>query len=370
MAFGKGKKEKAPKSPEEEQEEKAKKGKKPKKEKKPKPPKEKKGKKGKKGGEDAPVEEQGAEEEGKKKKIKPIFLLIPVVVVAAIAVVVIFVVLPRFRGSDADAEPTATVEPEPPELPETLMVGENAVVGMALEADESEAEAVLAKTITYTYINLNDAGKAAQTYVNQLISAEDRFSLVDEDFVRRTDKPDYSAEEGSVIMARNLPLPEAETPEETTEPEEDPDASEDPDNTPEPTPTPEPEPEPVRMVLTVRISWSEGKCVVTADEEEGMVTAPPSVPSSESVTMRGAQDRIAAMSPEELGLPGESMDMYEVIAMDGVAMVDGIACIRVHVYTEETEIQGSEFMGSYLMTVNGQHLYRVNPVTDELETLK
>ena len=368
MAFGKGKKAKAPKSPEEEQEEKAKKGKKPKKEKKPKPPK---AKKGKKGAEDVPVEEQGGTEEAKKKKIKPIFLLIPVVAVAAIAAVVIFVVLPRFRGGDADAEPTATVEPEPPELPETLMVGENEVIGMALEADESGAEAVLSKTITYTYINLNDAGKAAETYVNQLISAEDRFYLVDEDFVRRSDKPDYSAEEGSVIMARTLPLPEVESPAETAEPE-DPDASEDPDNTPEPTPTPEPEPEPVRMVLTVRISWSEGQCVVTADEEEGMVTSPPpsTVTSSEAVTMRGAQDRIKAMEPSELGLPGESMDEYEVISMDGVAMVDGVACIRVHVYSEETEIQGSEFMGSYYMTIDGQHLYRVNPVTDEVETLK
>lgn len=370
MAFGKGKKEKTPKSPEEEA---GGKDKKRKKEKKPKPPKEKKAKKPKRGKGDVPVEEQGQEEEGKKKKIKPIFLLIPVVAVAALAAVVIFVVLPRFRGGDADAEPTATVEPQPPELPEELKVGENSVIGMALEADESEAEAVLAKTVTYTYINLNDAGKAAETYVNQLAHAEPPFSMVDEDFVRTTDKPDYAAAEGSVIMARTLPLPETEDPEATPEPEGDnPDASEDPDNTPEPTPTPEPEPEPVRTVLTVRISWSEGKCVVTADEEEGMVTSPPpsSVPSAESVTMRGAQERIEAMSPAELGLPGESMDEYEVISMDGVAMVDGIACIRVHVYTEETEIQGSEFMGSYLITIDGQHTYRVDPVTDEVEVLK
>lgn len=369
MAFGKGKKEKAATPPEEETEAK---GKKRKKEKKPKPPKEKKGRKAKNGTGDVPVEEQGQEEEGKKKKIKPLFLLLPLVVIAAAAAIVIFVVLPRFRGGDEDVEPTATVEPEPPELPEELEVGDNSVIGMALEADESEAEAVLAKTITYTYINLNDAGKAAETYVGQLARAEKPFYLVDEEFVRRTDKPDYTAAEGSLIMARNLPLPETETPAESASPEEDPDASEDPDNTPEPTPTPEPEPEPVRTMLTVRISWSEGKCVVTADEEEGMVTSPPpsSVPSSESVTMRGAQERLEAMSPEELGLPGESMDVYEVISMDGVAVVDGIACIRVHVYTEETAAQGSEFMGSYLMTIDGQHLYRLNPITDELETLK
>lgn len=355
MALGKGKKEKEPKPP------------KAKKEKKPKPPKEKKGKKAKTG--DIPVEEQGQEEEGQKKKFKLIFLLIPVVVVAALAAVVLLVVLPRFRGEEeVDPEPTPTVEPEPPELPAELLVGENSVVGMVLDSDESGAEAVLAKTITYSYINLNDAGKAAETYVNQLTHAETPFSMVDEEFVRTTDKPNYEAEEGSVIMARNLPVPE--TPVESAPPEEDedPDASEESDSAAEPEPTPEP----VRMVLTVRIRWSEGKCVVTADEEEGTVTSPPpsSVPSSESVTMRGAQERLEGMTPEELGLPGESMDEYEVISMDGVAMVDGIACIRVHVYTEETGVQGSEFMGSYLMTIDGQHLYRVDPVTDEVQILK
>ena len=336
----------------------------------PKPPKEKKTKKGKapKGGE--PPEGQ---EPGKKKKFNLIFLIISLLVIAAAAAIIAFTVLPRILGGeDEPPEPTPTVEPLPPELPAELKVGEESVVGMALGSDESGAEAVLAKTITYTYINLNDAGKAAETYVNQLAAEEDRFSVVDEEFVR-TDRPDFTAPEGTVIMARNLPVPEPETPAETETPEEtEPAESGDPADTPEPTPTPEPVEEPVRMVLSVRITWSEGKCVVTADEEEGMVTSPPrqNVPSSEAVTMRGAQDRLKAMSPAELGLPGESMEEYEVISVDGVEMVDNAACIRVHVYTEETEAQGSEFMGSYLMSIDGQHLYRLDPITDEVSILK
>lgn len=356
MPFGKGKGPKPPKAP------------KPPKEKKPKKPK-----KPKKG--EVPKDGEVAEgqEPGKKKKFNPIFLIISLAVIAAAAVIVIFVVLPRFRGGDDSPEPTETVEPLPPELPEELKVGEESVVGMALGSDESEAEAVLAKTITYTYINLNDAGKAAETYVNQLASSEDRFSVVDEEFVR-TDRPDFTTPEGMVIMARNLPVPVPEVPEESEAPEEssEPVESGAPEASPEPTAVPEPVEEPVRMVLTVRITWSEGQCVVTADEEEGMVTLPPrqNVPSSEAVTMRGAQDRLKAMSPAELGLPGESMDAYEVISVDGVEMVDNLACIRVHVYSEVTETQGSEFMGSYLMSIDGQHMYRLDPVTDEIDVLK
>lgn len=340
----------------------------------PKPPKEKKPKKPKKGKTPKNGEAPEGQEPEQKKKLNPILLVIPLVFIAAAAAIIFFVVLPQLRGGeDEPPEPTPTAEPLPPELPEELKVGEESVVGMALGSDESEAEAVLAKTITYTYINLNDAGKAAETYVNQLAAAEEPFSVVDEEFVR-TDRPDFTAPEGRVIMARNLPVPEPETPAESDPPEEEsgPAESGDPASTPEPTPTPEPVEEPVRMVLTVRISWSEGECVVTADEEEGMVTSPPrqNVPSSEAVTMRGAQDRLKAMSPAELGLPGESMDIYEVISVDGVEMVDNAACIRVHVYSEETAAQGSEFMGSYLMSIDGQHLYRLNPITDEIEVLK
>lgn len=366
MAFGKPKAPKEPKPP------KAPKEKKPKKPKKEKPPKAKKVKKG----ENAPEAVEGVEGEEQPKKKKPIILLlIPVVVIAAAAAIIFFVVLPRMRG---DAEPNVSVEPEPqpPELPSQIPIGDDVnIAGMILGADESGALVEKSKRVTYTYTNLVDAGKAAETYVGQL--SKESFSVVDEEFVRQSDAPNYTTEEGMVLLARNVAVkaPEATAPPaaESTAPTEslDPDSSAEPTATPDPEPDPEPTPEPVTYVHTVRISWSPGVCVVTADEEEGKVTAParPSA-AHRSVSQRGARKCLEAMDPADLGLPGDSMDLYEVLPMDGTQMVDGVPAIRLHVYNDNNVAGSNDFMGSYLMTVDAEHLYRVDLETQELTELE
>lgn len=363
MAFGKSKAPKPPKAPKE---------KKPKKPKKVKPPK------GKKLNEnqDLPVEETGAAEgEEQPKKKKPlIFFLISIAVIAAAAAIIILVVIPKFTG-DKDPEPSVSVEPDPPVLPSDLPVGDNKVPGMVLGSDEYQAQAVLAKTITYTYTDLADAGKVAETYVGQLQSAEDRFSIVDEEFVRQKDDPDFTTAEGMVLMARNLPKPEPEGAESAAPEGEEsgqPEGSEAPQSPP-PEESAEPVDETPDLVITVRISWSPGQCVVTADEVLGKVTAPPPDASGGMMGQRpigqqGAQDRIASMTPAELGLPGESMDEYVVFPIDGVEMVDDVSCIRVNVYSRADG--SNKFMGGYLVSTDGLHLYRQDPSTDEIEILK
>ena len=164
MAFGKPKAPKEPKPP------KAPKEKKPKKPKKEKPPKEKKGKKGK----NVPEEAEGQEgEQPKKKKLPLPFLIISLVVIVAAAVILfLFVIKPRFFG-EPDPEVSVSVEPEPPVLPSEIPIGDDvSIAGLQLGSDESEALAEKAKTITYRYTNLVDAGKAAQlqTQVSEAIS--------------------------------------------------------------------------------------------------------------------------------------------------------------------------------------------------------
>lgn len=355
MPIGKAKGPKAPKE------------KKPKKEK---PPKVKKPKKGKGGPEQAG--EPGQEQEKKKKF--PILMLIPAVVIIAAAVIIFVFVLPG-RNADKDPDATVSVEPEPPVLPSELPVGDEKVPGMVLGADEFAAQAVLAKTITYTYTDLVDAGKAAETYVNQLKSADPRYYIVDEELVRQREKPDYAASEGMVLMARNLPKPEPEGAESAAPEGEEsgqPEGSEAPQSPP-PEESAEPVDETPDLVITVRISWSPGQCVVTADEVLGKVTAPPPDASGGMMGQRpigqqGAQDRIASMTPAELGLPGESMDEYVVFPIDGVEMVDDVSCIRVNVYSRADG--SNKFMGGYLVSTDGLHLYRQDPSTDEIEILK
>lgn len=372
MPIGKPKEPKAPKAPKEKKV-------KPPKEKKPKKPRPPKGKKGKKGQELPPEELEGQEEGEQPKKKKPIILLlIPVVVIAAAAAVFFFIIRPKFFG-DQDPDVSASVEPEPPVLPTEIPIGDDvSIKGLVLEADESGALAEKAKTITYIYSNLNDAGKAAQTYVSQLATETPAFSVVDEEFVRLTEKPDYTTPEGMVLLARNVPV---EAPEATPTPEaapteevsSDPEASAEPTPTPTPEPEPEPTEEPVTYVHTVRITWSPGVCVVTADEEEGKVTSPP--PSAaqrpnQSISIWDAEERLEAMNPAQLGLTGASMDEYEVIPMDGTQLVDGNACICMYVYSNDNAAHSNMYMGSYLMSLDGEHLYRLDPNTNEVTELE
>lgn len=370
MALGKAKEPKQPKAPKE---------KKPKKPKKEKPPKVKKGKKG----QPAPEAEGQEQEQGKGKKKLPLpFLLISIVVIIAAAAIVIFVVLPKLQGGEGDMEPDASesVEPLPPELPETIMIGETSIAGMTLEADESGALAEKSKLVIYRYTNLVNAGKAAETYVGQLAAESPAFSVVDEEFVR-TDRPDFTAQEGMVLMARNVPMeaPAAASaaPEESSQPEDtesaDPEASGDVQETASPAPeeSEAPADQPTPMVLSVRIEWAPGTCVVTANEEEGRVTSPPpsAGPSSHTVTQRGAKQILQEMEPAQLGLVGASMDEYEVMPVDGTELVDDRPCIRLYVYSDNNQPNSNEFMGSYLMSVDGEHLYKVDPVTDEIKEL-
>ena len=376
------KKAKEPKAPKEKKV-KAPKEKKPKKPKKAKPPKAKKVKKGKNAPEEVEELEEG--QQPKKKLPLPLLLISLAVIIAAAVIVFLFVIRPRLSGkTDEDPDASASVEPEPPVLPTEIPIGDDvSIVGMALEADESGAQAEKAKTITYTYTNLNNAGKAAETYAAQLAKESPSFSVVDEEFVRQTDAPDYTTDEGMVLLARNVPVVKEEAEEEETESV----ALEDFESATqgilfgggsgfaaglvEPLPAPEEE-EPITYVHTVRITWSPGECVVTADEEVGKVTSPPNntVPAGQALSIRGAQNRMREMAPIQLGLEGESMDEYEMIPMDATELVNGVACIRINVYNNSNAANPNGFRGSYLMSVDGLHMYRLDTGTNEIVELE
>ena len=225
--------------------------------------------------------------------------------------------------------------------------------------------------------------------MGQLRAASPVFYVVDEDFVRTTDLPDFTAAEGMVLLARNLPRPEPEVEETPTDPPED-ESSEPEDSSPlvtliplvtpgsvespEPTETLEPE-EPVDetpgYVISVRITWTEGRLVVVADEEEGEVTSSQSgMPGlTPSIGIRDAERQLLSMTPEELGLPGTSMSQYEVFWQDGTQLVNGKTCIRLDVYNSSDGPNPYLFASSYLMSVDGSHLYKLDPITNELQEL-
>lgn len=307
---------------------------------------------------------EGQEEEVPGKKKSKLFLLIgaAVLLLAAVAIVVIFVILPRFSGEDEKESPPPTHEPVLYDLPKSFQVGEESVTGV-VPVNPDGVQAELDPRICYTYTGLSDAGAEAEAYASSL--KNENFSVVDEEFVR-TDAPDYTTPEGSVLLARNIAKKEsAPAPSEG----QDADASASPDTT-----SPAPAEEQKDMVLTVELDWSEGTMVVVCDQAEGKVTNPPldqsSMTPGASMSMSEAVDYLYSLEPSVLGLSGTSMDTYRIYALDGAVMVNNQPCMRLSIYSREGPEQTNEVAGIYLLTRDGTHLYQLDEAAGTVTEVK
>lgn len=303
--------------------------------------------------EEAPAE--GQQEEAPAKKKSKLILLIGAVVLllAAVAVVVFFVILPRFSGDQGDEAGEPSDEPVLYDLPESFLVGEETVAGV-IPVDPDGVQAELDPRVCYTYTGMSDAGAEAEAYAASLW--KESFSVVDEEFVR-TDAPDYTTSEGSVLLARNIEKPEAPADTDT-------DASA----------SPAPAEEEKDMVLTVELTWSEGTMVVVCDQAEGKVTSPPqgqiSMTPGASMTMSEAVDYLYTLEPSVLGLSGTSMDSYRIYALDGAVMVNNQPCMRLSIYSREGPDQTNEVAGIYLLTRDGAHLYQLDESAGTVKEVK
>lgn len=293
---------------------------------------------------------------------------------------------------------------EPHTLREYALGGETVA---ALQPEEEDVQGVKDLTQVYRYSGLENAGATVQTYVEQLTSAENGFSVVDANFVR-AEKPDFTQESGTVRLARRLEVEEeaadagqdeAKTDDKTDEEKETKtddkaDAGQDEAKTDdkadekkeaktddkaddqsdkEAAPAKDQAPAPKKWLITVQIDWRAGNCVVTVDQKEGSITSPPKkagASAAKTMTLTGAVDHFKGISPASLGLAGASMEEYQVQSLDGIVMVDGAPCMQLRVYSNQNVEKTNEFMGSFLMTSDGAHIYRLNEGQRTVEEIK
>lgn len=331
---------------------------------------------------------EGQEEASGGNKRKKLILLIAaaVLVLVAVAVVVIFVILPRLSGGEGEPEPSEEPSPEPVlyDLPASFEVGEETVAGLVpLLPDGVQAEKD--PRVRYTYTGMTDAGAEAEAYAATLRG--EGFSVVDEEFVR-TEAPDYSTLEGTVLLAKNMPKKAAEADAEASASPAPSDASASPSESESPSPSESESPsesvppsgspsdapaeEEKDMVLTVDLTWAEGTLTVTCDQAEGRVTSP-NMPGSgmtpgASMSMWEAEDFLRGLEPSVLGLEGDSMENYHIYAIDGAVLVNGQPCMRLNIYSRE-EGQSNEVAGIYLMSRDGQHLYLLDEEAKSVKEL-
>lgn len=172
------------------------------------------------------------------------------------------------------------------------------------------------ETCLYTYEKLDTGGESVRQYVEKLTAEENGFRVVD-DTDTETDPPDYTAEEGSVALAKA--------------------ASED------------------GKILRMDISWTATDCQITLTCPNGTVGE--TAAETEPMTYVDAVNFIKSLSPATLGLKADSMADYSVYPMDGAAMVDGILCLKLQVYPPHEKDQANAIAGTYLLSGDKEHLY-------------
>ena len=289
-------------------------------------------------------EATGKKKKGGKKKL----LLIPIalVLVAAIAAVVVMFVLPRFGinliGGGDDSEQLE--EPLPKKGVEAYTVGEDTTVSLDTILEEGDGELLAMRSpgkaeedvdTRFTSIyELNTFADVVNRYVDVLMDSEQGFYLTDEAYVIQEERPEFQDAEGALILAR----PAVEE----------------------------------GHVFQLVIGWSQASnnLAVRVSAPEGSVTHPkkeegPSQPEPSNVSIQ--MEQLRTMTPAQLGLPGASMDDYTVFPIDGFVKVDNIECRRFNVY--EKGSTGS-IAGTYLISTDSQHVYVLDPNTNQVSTIR
>ena len=314
-------------------------------------------------------EGEGGEAEGKKKKGKKKLLLILIPVLAAAVGVGAFFFLKGGGEEEAEElEPiqipleyvlnevhiTALpvsgeevlvyqeeVQPEPPAEPEKEeekdkeqdASEENGEEGQAeepagTEEPAAETEEVPPKTL-YRYEGLKNPVGLIAGYTAVMTCEDAGFSVVDETLLR-IDPPEEFAAQGSVQLARNEPKGEDGT---------------------------------GGGVSSLLLSWEGTSCSVLLDTPEGRVHDPKPETPAPSAPRRGLSD-LEAIHPSKLGLPGESMEAYEMIPQEGSVRIAGSICVRVNIYGE-----GNQFAGSYFLSTDGK-LYKLDESVNKVVELE
>lgn len=290
-------------------------------------------------------ENTGKKKKGGKKKL----LLIPVllILVAAAAAAVVMLVLPSFGIDLLGSAGQSQEEKLPKKGVQEYVVGENIVASLDTVLDEegrdgellamrspSKKDEGVDRRFTYIY-ELTSFSTVMNRYLDLLLDSEQGFYLTDEAYLVQEERPELQDAEGAVLLVR----PAVEE----------------------------------GRVFQLAIGWSQtsNNLVVRVSAPEGEITQPkkeePENNRMEPSNVSTQLSQLRGMEPAHLGLPGNSMDDYTIFPVDGFVKVNDQDCRRFNVY--EKDKPGS-IAGTYLFSVDGEHIYVLNPNSQQVSTIR
>ena len=105
---------------------------------------------------------------------------------------------------------------------------------------------------------------------------------------------------------------------------------------------------------------------------EGLEEEPEQKPVDIVVSMTTSESisYFRSLPPEALGLPGESMDEYDIFASEHLILVDDVPCKEFHVYSISGRAGTNSVEGLYLLTQRGaRKIYKLDEATNTVTEL-
>ena len=209
-------------------------------------------------------------------------------------------------------------------VPNAYFVGSQSLI--AVEAERgvtlSELHATETGAFVYTYVGFEIVNESVQSYVTRLMEAENGFRIVDGETFRAAAAPDFTQPEGTVSLSKPA------------------------DND---------------KITVIRLDWSADQCVASISIEDAPVEETKK-PNNNKIGLShtGAMDYLKELSPSVLGLEGESMEEYNIYIMTGFTYVDGEACLRIKIYSDNNSAHTNVHLGTYFMSGNAERIYRLS----------
>lgn len=204
-----------------------------------------------------------------------------------------------------------TVLPETYEISDTSLSSLTAVLGDAAgkaELTASQTPTETDATASYSYDKLTSGGAAAKAYADYLTGSDVGFKADSE-----SGTVDETSETGETALTKTG------------------DAG----------------------GVKVQITWTATGCQITLTVVSVEETAVDPMTNDDAVAY------LKSLSPAALGLPGSSMSSYAIYPMDSIAEVDDVPCVKLQVYEEHQPENSNRLVGTYLLTADQKHLYKL-----------
>ncbi len=221
------------------------------------------------------------------------------------------------------AKDEEVVEENPAIIPNAYFMGSECITAVQSEAGIHFTQLSVTESgaFVYGYAGFESVGTSMQTYAELLMAEENGFSSVNGETYRPAALPDFTAADGSVSLSRPT------------------------DN---------------EKITVVRADWTADQCNVTISIQDPPAPEEPKPEKKKyGLSHVGAIEYLQALEPSVLELEGDSMEAYNIYITNGFTFVDGEACLRVEIYSEDGDTLTNVHCGSYYMSGDGVHIYRL-----------